>query len=56
MNHRPSGSMCAACKHLDVRDCSSLPFKGMPVMKTDKDGTVVVKCVEFVHHKPGAKS
>jgi len=30
-----------------TRNCSALPFDSMPAMKTDKDGTRVVRCVEF---------
>lgn len=55
MNYRPSGKMCARCVHIDNRDCSRLPFAKMRPMKTDKDGTVVVKCSEFIHLKKDVK-
>ena len=47
---RPSGSMCAVCAFKDdefKQFCGSLNFAEMQKMKTDKDGTVVVKCKEF---------
>jgi hypothetical protein len=48
---RPSGGMCLACLH-GISDCSGLPFKDMPVMRRDKDGTPVVRCTSFVRQQP----
>ena len=49
MTHRPSDSMCAACK-FKARFCGDLPFHEMRKMKTDSDGMVVVKCDDFKRH------
>jgi len=46
MTHRPSGSMCAACE-FKASFCGDLHFHKMQKMKTDSDGTVVVKCDNF---------
>jgi hypothetical protein len=46
LTHRPSGSMCMACLH-NERDCSTLPFASMPLMKRDRDGGLVVQCTHF---------
>ena len=50
MTHRPSGSMCAVCafKGDEFKQfCGSLNFTAMQKIKSDKDGTIVVKCIEF---------
>ena len=56
--HRPSGSMCKVCINALVRNCSHLDFKVMPEMKRDKDGVIVVRCVDFQRigkHKESSK-
>lgn len=43
----PKGGMCRACK-LSDNDCSDMQFKEMPrISKGDRDGFVIVKCVNF---------
>jgi hypothetical protein len=44
--YTPKGSMCMACKHRE-RNCMWLEFEKMAVIEKLKDGTLVVKCVEF---------
>lgn len=44
--YRPSGMMCLVCQHKD-RDCSKLQFDTMSPIRKDKDGTIVVKCIEW---------
>lgn len=46
MTHRPRGRMCAICVNKD-RNCAHLDFKTMPKIDQDKDGMIVVKCIEF---------
>lgn len=46
LHHRPSGMMCAGCERRNI-DCSHLNFKEMRKIREDKDGTVVVRCVEY---------
>lgn len=48
---RPSGTMCAACQR-KYKDCDFMLFDQMPVMRQDKDGTKVVRCVWFKRAKP----
>lgn len=47
--HQPKGGMCAGCEFVR-RDCSSLPFHSMPVIRRDHD-RIIVKCVE--HKRAG---
>lgn len=44
--HRPSGRMCSVCQD-KYKDCSNLDFKIMPKIAQDKDGMIVVKCIQF---------
>lgn len=50
ISYRPSGSMCKVCTRFFL-NCSELDFSKMQKMKTDNDGTIVVKCIEFVKVK-----
>lgn len=50
--YRPSGTMCQGCVTALLQNCSGLPFHTMPVMKTDKDGTKVVRCTKFIAYPP----
>lgn len=44
---QPRGSMCMACAKAED-DCSHLAFADMPVIDKYADGTLVVRCTEFV--------
>ena len=44
-NYQPKGGMCATCKNR-LSDCSTLPFRAMPVIKRDDDA-VIVRCIKF---------
>lgn len=55
MTHRPSGTMCSACEYRRLPACGRLPFAEMPIMRRDKDGTAVVRCVEFKRATPEAQ-
>lgn len=49
MTHRPKGSMCMSCERRLVR-CDHLPFREMPVLRTD--GTdFVVRCTYYAREK-----
>lgn len=39
--------MCVSCKWAKF-NCSGFDFKHMPVIGKDQDGTVIVRCTEFV--------
>ena len=44
---RPRGRMCYVCEK--GRDyCRDLPFRRMPVIGVDSDGTRVVKCTQYI--------
>ena len=47
MKHRPSGRMCASCDKR-FNNCSNLDFSQMRIIRKDKDGSLVVKCSEYV--------
>ena len=47
INHRPSGRMCASCDKR-FNNCSNLDFSQMRIIRKDKDGSLVVKCSEYV--------
>lgn len=47
--YTPKGGMCATCDHA-MRDCSHLDFESMnPICKGARDGTVIVRCSEYVN-------
>ena len=55
--YQPKGGMCMACAH-KRKDCSSLPFHSMPIIKRDKQ-VAIVACTEYARTRtykvdPGA--
>lgn len=54
ITHRPSGSMCAVCRH-SGQNCAHLNFAAMRVIRRDPDGVRVVKCGEFATRAQGGE-
>lgn len=54
ITHRPSGIMCHACARKD-QNCAVFDFTRMQKIKTDKDGTTVVRCTEFKREQRSAE-
>ena len=47
LEYQPKGGMCANCAKIN-QNCSSYDFSSMPrISKGDRDGIVIVRCVEF---------
>lgn len=49
----PKGGMCRTCQHAQ-RDCSTLPFDQMPVIKRTP-GAIIVRCTQHKRRADGAK-
>ncbi len=47
VTHQPKGGMCGACAYR-LRVCDHLDFTKMQPIGKYPDGTIVVKCTEFI--------
>ncbi len=47
LEYHPKDGMCGTCQY-NWKNCSDLDFASMtPISKGDRDGVVIVRCIEF---------